>query len=65
MAGYRLFHQMNQQTMNSYKAPWGKTLGFFRAYATDLNRTALLRFAKGAVVVSPDDPEAFVSELKR
>ena len=42
---------------------WSKSLGFFRAYVTDLNRTVVLRFEKRTVVVSPDDPEDFVSEL--
>ncbi len=44
---------------------WCKSLGFFRAFVTDLNRTVVLRFGKRTVVVSPGDPEGFVNELKR
>jgi hypothetical protein len=42
---------------------WSKSLGFYRAFVTDLNRTVVLRFVTRTVVVSPDDPENFVSEL--
>jgi hypothetical protein len=44
---------------------WSKSLGFYRAFVTDLNRTVVLRFGKRTVVLSPEDPEDFVSELKR
>jgi hypothetical protein len=44
---------------------WSKTLGNYRAFVTDLNRTVVLRFGKRIVVVSPDDPEDFVYELTR
>ena len=44
---------------------WSKPLGFYRAFVTDLNRTVVLRFEKRTVVVSPDDPEGFVEEVKR
>ena len=42
---------------------WSKSLGFYRAFVTDLNRTVVLRFAKRTVVVSPSDPEDFVQHL--
>lgn len=42
---------------------WSKSLGFFRAFVTDLNRTVVLRFRCRTVVVSPVSPEGFVSEL--
>jgi hypothetical protein len=42
---------------------WNKSLGFYRAFVTDLNRTVVLRFGKRTVVVSPGDPEDFVKEL--
>ena len=42
---------------------WSKSLGFYRAFVTDLNRTVVLRFGNRTVVVSPDDPEGFASEL--
>jgi len=42
---------------------WSKTLGFHRAFVTDLNRTVVLRFRLRTVLVSPGDPEEFVAEL--
>jgi hypothetical protein len=42
---------------------WNKSLGFYRAFVTDLNRTVVLRFGKRTVVVSPDEPEDFVEHL--
>ena len=42
---------------------WSKKLGHFQPYVTDLNRTVVLRWEKRTVVVSPDDPEAFVREV--
>lgn len=44
---------------------WNKSLGFYRAFVTDLNRTVVLRFGQRTVVVSPDDPEDFVSDLNK
>jgi hypothetical protein len=44
---------------------WSKSLGFYRAFVTDLNRTVVLRFGNRTVLVSPDDPEGFASELNR
>ncbi len=44
---------------------WNKSLGFYRAFVTDLNRTVVLRFEKRTVVVSPDEPEEFVAELSQ
>lgn len=40
-----------------------KQLGGYRAYVTDLQRTVVLRFPTRTIVVSPADPERFVSEL--
>lgn len=42
---------------------WSKTLGFYRAFVTDLNRTVVLRYGNRMVVISPEEPERFVSEL--
>lgn len=42
---------------------WNKSLGFYRAFVTDMNRTVVLRFEKKTVVVSPDEPEEFVKAL--
>ncbi len=44
---------------------WSKSLGSFRAFVTDPERTVVLRFGKRTVVVSPDEPEDFVNELMR
>ncbi|MBC8126656.1 MAG: hypothetical protein H8M99_05860 [Gloeobacteraceae cyanobacterium ES-bin-144] len=43
---------------------WSKSLGSYRAFVTDLNRTVVLRFEKRTVVVSPGEPEDFVNQLK-
>lgn len=42
---------------------WSKPLGFYRAFVTDLNHTVVLCFGKRTVVISPGDPEGFVSDL--
>lgn len=42
---------------------WSKSLGCFRAFVTDLERTVVLRFERRTVVVSPAEPEKFVAEL--
>jgi hypothetical protein len=42
---------------------WSQSLGFYRAFVMDLNRTVVLRFGRRTVVVSPDDPAGFVAEL--
>lgn len=43
---------------------WNKQLGHYHAYVTDLKRTVVLRFAARRVVISPDDPIAFVEAMK-
>lgn len=40
-----------------------KTLGNYRAFVTDLNRTVVLRFPSRTVVVSPAAPEKFVDDI--
>lgn len=43
---------------------YNRALGFFRAFVTDRHRTVVLRFAnRRAMVVSPDAPEEFVTEV--
>lgn len=42
---------------------WSKRLGRYRAFVTDPRRTVVLRFGEKTVVVSPEEPEAFVKEL--
>jgi hypothetical protein len=45
-------------------AYWNKSLGHYRAYATDLNNCVVLRFEKKVAVVTPQDPEKFASCIK-
>ena len=40
-----------------------RTLGRFRAFVTDTSRCVVLEFEKQKIVVSPDDPEAFLDAL--
>jgi hypothetical protein len=40
-----------------------RTLGTYRAYATDIHRTVVLRLSGKTIVLTPDEPERFVSEL--
>lgn len=42
---------------------YNKRLGHYRAFVTDPARSVVLEFAKRKVVVSPDDPAAFVRAL--
>jgi hypothetical protein len=44
---------------------WSRRLGFYRGYLTDGRRTVVLRLPRRTVVVSPDDPLAFVSAVRR
>ncbi len=41
-----------------------RDLGNYRAFVTDFHRTVILRFKKRTIVVSPEDPEAFVREIR-
>ena len=40
-----------------------KELGNFRAFVNDLNRMVVLHFEKRVLVISPDDPSAFLEAL--
>jgi hypothetical protein len=40
-----------------------KLLGGYRAFVTDPNKTVVLRYTSRTVVISPAEPEEFVSEL--
>jgi hypothetical protein len=42
---------------------YNKSMGYYRAFVTDLHRTVVLRFATRTVAVSPSDPEGFVRDL--
>ena len=44
---------------------WSKRLGPFRAYVTNHRHCVVLRLAGKTVVMSPDDPEAFMRALLR
>ena len=42
---------------------WNRKLGSHRAYVTNFAHTVVLRFENRTVVLSPDPPEQFVSEV--
>jgi hypothetical protein len=44
---------------------WSRRLGRFRAFVTDPENSVVLRFAGRTVVVSPENPRDFVSEVNR
>jgi len=41
-----------------------KNLGHYRAFVNDWNKLVVLRFEKSTIVVSPDDPDAFVEAVE-
>ncbi len=43
---------------------WNRSLGGFRAWVTDPERSVLLRFTDRQVMISPDDPAAFIAALE-
>jgi hypothetical protein len=42
-----------------------RSLGSYRAYATDPRRAVVLKLSGRTVVVTPDDPAAFVAEVRQ
>jgi hypothetical protein len=44
---------------------WNKNLGRFRLFATDPKKAVVLRLHDRIVVISPEEPEAFLQELDR
>ena len=40
-----------------------RALGHYRAFVTDLKRTVVLRFEKKTIVISPENPEKFVTDI--
>lgn len=44
---------------------WNKALGRFRIFATDPKKAVVMRLHDRTVVISPDEPEAFLQELQR
>jgi transcriptional regulator with XRE-family HTH domain len=47
-------------------SPWCKspTLGFFRTFVTDPTHCVVLEFGRKKIVVTPDDPQAFVQAVR-
>jgi len=43
---------------------WNKTLGWHRAFATDLSRAVVLRYPKRTIVISPHDPQHFIMRAR-
>ena len=43
---------------------YSKSIGHFRAFATDLANPIVLRFEKRTLVISPSEPEAFVQNVR-
>lgn len=43
---------------------WSRKLGAYRAFVTDPRRAVILRYENRTIVVSPDEPENFVRELR-
>ncbi len=44
---------------------WNRTLGLYRAFATDPARAVLLEFVRGKVLVTPHDPQAFIVQARK
>ena len=42
---------------------WSRRLGFFRSFVRKRQNAVILRFSNQTIVVSPEDPSAFVSAL--
>jgi hypothetical protein len=42
---------------------YNKKLGSYRAFATDLKKSVILRFSNRTVVITPDEPEKFVIKI--
>lgn len=42
---------------------WSRKLGRYRAFVTDSAQTVVLKFRDRCIVISPEDPEAFVRAL--
>ena len=42
---------------------WSAQFGRFRGYLTNVNRPVVLTLERGVIILSPDDPDAFVRHL--
>ena len=40
-----------------------RLIGPYRAYATDLHKTVVLRFTDKTIVITPEEPEKFVQDI--
>ena len=43
---------------------WNKTLGWHRAFATDLSRAVVLRYPNRIIVITPHDPQHFIMRAR-
>jgi hypothetical protein len=43
---------------------WSKKFRAFQVFATDLRLSVVLRFPKRVIIITPDNPEVFVRDLK-
>jgi hypothetical protein len=43
---------------------WNKTLGWHRAFATDLSRAVVLRYPNRTIVITPHDPQHFIMRAR-
>lgn len=43
---------------------WSARFGRFRGYLTNVRRVVVLKFDRGTVLLSPDDPDAFVRHIE-
>lgn len=43
---------------------WSPRFGRFRGYLTNVRRVVVLKFERGTVLLSPDDPDAFVRHIE-
>lgn len=44
---------------------YNKKLGSYRAFATDTNKSVVLKFTNQIVVITPDNTEEFVSKIRK
>jgi len=44
---------------------WNKTLGSYRAYATDWNKALVLKLPNRVIVVTPDKPDEFIKAVSK
>ena len=44
---------------------WNKTLGSYRAYATDWSKTLVIKLPNRVLVITPDNPEEFIKAVAK